>query len=118
MTEELAPLLPEDAFDLAQVVDVVAGEHVRDVLDGFLAALGVHSILFPLLGGQGFEQREIGFPNYAKLFDGFAGIALCLMPAGHPGILIEGRDCSSRSAKNQAHAKAADAEIDFLPAST
>ena len=45
------------------------GEHADDVLDGFLAALGVHSVVLPLLGGQGFEQREVGFAERAKLLD-------------------------------------------------
>jgi hypothetical protein len=45
-------LFTEYPLDLLQVVEVVAGEHADSVFNGFLAALGVHSVMFPLRGGQ------------------------------------------------------------------
>lgn len=47
----------QDSFYLLNVVEVVAGDHFDYVLDGLLAALGVLAEMFPLVGGQGFEQR-------------------------------------------------------------
>ena len=38
----------EDALDLLEVVEVVAGHHVKDALDGFFAAFGVHAVMLPL----------------------------------------------------------------------
>jgi hypothetical protein len=42
--------LLQDALDLLEVVEVVAGHHVQDALDGFFAALGVHAVMLPLFG--------------------------------------------------------------------
>ena len=68
------PSLPcQNFFDLLQVVDIVPGKHADTVLDRFLATLGVHSIMLPLLGRQGFEQCEIGFPERAKCSRDFRG---------------------------------------------
>jgi hypothetical protein len=59
--------LSENPFDLLQVVKVVPGKHADDVLDGLLATLGVHSIVFPLFGREGFEHCEIPRTQDAKL---------------------------------------------------
>jgi hypothetical protein len=61
------------------MVDIVTGKHADDVFDGFLTALGVHSVVLPLGGCQGFQQREIGFADYAKLLYRFARIALLVI---------------------------------------
>src|ERR1017187_2300325 len=105
---QITSLLSEDAFDLLQVVDVVPGKHAHDVLNRFLATLGMHSVMLPLLGRQGFEQCKIGFPKHAELIERLARIALVIMPAAHPGILIEGRNRSSRRTQNQPHTETAD----------
>jgi hypothetical protein len=38
----------QDALDLLEVVEVMAGHHMQDALDGLLAALGVHAVMLPL----------------------------------------------------------------------
>jgi len=38
----------EDALDLPNVIDVVAGEHPNDVLDRLFAAFGMNSMVLPL----------------------------------------------------------------------
>jgi hypothetical protein len=45
----------QNALDLLQVIEVVAGEHANDVLDRFLAALGMHAVMLPLFGRERFE---------------------------------------------------------------
>jgi hypothetical protein len=42
----------EDAFDLVDVIDIVSGDHADNMLDGFLATLGMLAILLPLIGGK------------------------------------------------------------------
>jgi hypothetical protein len=48
----------EKTFDLLKVVEVVAGQQAREVLDGFLAAFGVHAVLLPLLGRERSVESE------------------------------------------------------------
>jgi len=48
-----------DALDLADMVDIVAGYHADDVLDGFLAALGMLAVVLPLLGRKRFEGARL-----------------------------------------------------------
>ena len=55
------------SLDLLQVVDVVSGKHAHDMLNRFLAALGVYSVVFPLLRRQRLKQRQVGFPKRAEL---------------------------------------------------
>jgi hypothetical protein len=38
----------ENALDLLEVIEVVARKQAHDVFDGFLAALGMHAVVFPL----------------------------------------------------------------------
>ena len=66
----------EDPFYLLQVIDVVPGKHAYDVFDRFLPALGMHSVVLPLLGLERFRQREIPFLQHAKLLNRFLRIAL------------------------------------------
>src|SRR3989441_1755742 len=68
----------------------------------------MHPIVLPLLGCQRFEQGEIGFADHAKLLDRFAGIALLIMTARHPGILIDRYNGSPRHVQNQSHTKTDD----------
>src|SRR5947208_4183685 len=68
----------------------------------------MHPIVLPLLGCQRFEQGEIGFADHAKLLDRFAGIALLIMTARHPGILIDRYNGSPRRVQNQSHTKTDD----------
>src|SRR5579864_4712933 len=49
----------EDSLDLAQMIEIVPGMQVNDVLDGLDAPLGVQSIMLPLLGGKGLQQRQV-----------------------------------------------------------
>ena len=96
----------QDTLDLADMVDIVSGDHADDVLDGFLAALGMLAVVLPLIGGKRFEERDIGFAHYAVLFGGFAGIALFVVSGDDPGVLIEGLDGGSWGSEDGAHAPA------------
>ena len=62
-------LLREDLFYLLQVIYIMPGIQADNVLNRFLAALGMDPILPPLLGRQRFEQGEISFADHAKLLD-------------------------------------------------
>jgi hypothetical protein len=66
----------ENALNLFEVIDVVARQHLHDALDGFLAALGMHAVMLPLLGREHFVESQIRFTQDAKLLYGFAGFAL------------------------------------------
>src|ERR1700722_9542878 len=90
----------EDAFDLLEVIDVVARHHVQDALDGFFAALGVHAVMFPLLGLQTLEHSEIGFAHRAKNFQALARTAFVVPSGGDPRILVVGLNRSSRRSEN------------------
>jgi len=93
-------------LDLANVVDIVSGYQADDVLDGFLAALGMLAVLLPLIGGKRFEERKICFAHYAVQFDGFARVALFVVSGDDPGVLIVGLDGGSGGSENGAHAPA------------
>ena len=86
------------------VVDIMSGDHADDVLDGFLAALGMLAVVFPLIGGKRFEEREICFAHDAVQFDGFARIAFVVVSGRDPGILIVGLNGGSRGSEDGAHA--------------
>ena len=96
----------QDVLDLANVVDIVSGDHADYMLDGFLAALGMLAVLLPLIGGQRFEERKICFAHYAVQFDGFARIALFVVSGDDPGVLIVGLDGGSGGSEDGAHAPA------------
>src|SRR5271157_1675049 len=46
----------EDLLDLFKVIDVVAGDHLGDTLDGFLSAFGMYTKMLPLLGREQFVK--------------------------------------------------------------
>lgn len=94
----------QDALDLLEMIDIVSGYHADDVLDGFLAALGMLTKMLPLVGLEGFEEREIRIAYDTVLLDGFAGIALFIVPGDDPRVLIEGLDGSSGGSEDGAHA--------------
>ena len=93
---------------MPQVVDVVPGKHAHDVFDRFLPAFGMQPVVLPLLGVERSKQREIPFPQHAKLLDRFLRMALVIMSAGDPLILIVCDDVRTRGAKNQPHPEGAD----------
>src|ERR1700675_2373040 len=80
------------------------GDHANDVLDGFLATLGMLAVVLPLVGGKRFEEREVRFAHDTAQFDGFAGVAFFVMSGGDPGILIVGLNGRSGGTENGAHA--------------
>jgi len=96
----------QDLLDLADVVDIVSGDHADYMLDRFLAALGMLAVVLPLIGGKRFEERKICFAHYAVQFDGFAGIALLVASGDGPGVLIVGLDGGSGGSEDRAHAPA------------
>src|SRR5690349_15111094 len=68
----------------------------------------MHSVVLPLLGREGFEQRKICLAQRAKLFERLAGIAFLVMPAVRPSILIESNDSYARRSENETHTIADD----------
>src|ERR1700687_5094887 len=82
----------------------MSGDHADNVLDGFLATFGMLAVVFPLIGGKRFEEREICFAHDALQFDGFARVAFVVMSGGDPGVLIIGLDGGSRGSEDRAHA--------------
>ena len=93
---------------MVEVVEVVAGDELRETLDAFLAAFAVNAELFALLGLQGFEEFEISFALDAKAFEGFAGISFGVLAVGGPGVLVEGLNGNAGRRKNGAEAPAGD----------
>src|SRR5262249_16355326 len=85
-------LARQDLFDLLQVIDVVPGKHAHDVFDRFLPPFGMHSVVLPLLGLERLKQRKILFPQHAKLLNRFPRIALVVMSAYYPFVLIVGHN--------------------------
>ncbi len=59
----------QDALDLVDVVDIVSGDHADDVLDGFLAALGMLAVVLPLIGRKRFEERKVCFAHRCSSMD-------------------------------------------------
>lgn len=96
----------ENSFDLLNVVEVVAGDHADNVLDTFLATLGMHAKVLPLIGSERFQQVKICFARDPMLREGFAWISFLVMPGGDPGVLVEGLDRGSGRAEYGSHAPA------------
>src|SRR6266404_2327797 len=86
------------------VIDIVSGDHADDVLDGFLAALGMLAVVLPLIMGKRFEEREVRLAHDAAQFDGFAGIAFFVVSGSDPGVLIVGLNSGSGSSEDGSHA--------------
>ena len=86
------------------MIDVVSGDHADDMLDRFLATLGVLAVVLPLIRGKRFEEGEVCFAHDAVQFDGFAGIAFVIVSGGDPGILIVGLNGGSWGSEDGAHA--------------
>src|ERR1700693_1542286 len=82
----------KDALDLAQMIEIVPGMQVNDVLDSFDAALGVQSVILPLLCGKGLQQRQVCFPCNTKLLQRFSRVALLIVARGGPGVLVKRLD--------------------------
>ena len=89
---------------MVDVIDIMSGDHADDVLDGFLAALGMLAIVLPLIGRKRFQQGKVRFAHDAAQFDGFAGLAFVVMSGGNPRILIVGLDGRSGGSEDGAHA--------------
>jgi hypothetical protein len=96
------PLFPfaEQRLDLFGVVQVVASGQAREVFNRLLTALGMHTILLPLLGRERSEEIEISLSKYAQLLDRLARVPLLVMTCGRPRILIVSLNRSSRSAQD------------------
>jgi hypothetical protein len=80
----------EHLFDLTGVVQVVTREqadHVRYRLD---PTLGMHPMVFPLVGRQRLEQREIRLAQHPEELERLARLASVVVTGADPGILIEG----------------------------
>jgi hypothetical protein len=80
----------ENALDLLEVIEVVAGHHLQDTLDGLRTAFGVHAVVLPLLRIEGLEQHEICFANGAKCLEALTRIAFRVTSSRDPRILIVG----------------------------
>jgi hypothetical protein len=52
----------------------------------------VHAIVLPLLGLERLKQREIFFPQHAKLPPRSMGVALVVISADYPFILVVSND--------------------------
>src|ERR1700739_3843080 len=78
------------------------------MLDAFLSALGMHTVLLPLIGCEGLQQVKIGFAHDPKLFKNFARTPLCVVTGTDPSVLIEGREGGAGEAENRTHAPADD----------
>src|SRR5215471_3304992 len=96
----------EQALNLFEMIDVVAGDHGEEALDALLAAFGVHAVLLPLFWREGFEQGEVGFAEDAELFEGLAGVALCVMARSGPSVLVKRLDGRAGRAQYRTHAPA------------
>ena len=57
----------QDQLDLPQMIEVVASHQADHVVNRFLAAFGVHTELFPLVGRERFQQSQVDFAQGAKL---------------------------------------------------
>src|SRR4029077_8050426 len=98
----------DDPLDLARMIEIVPGHHANDVLDGFDAPLGVHSVVLPQLGREGLQQREVAFPGRLELFERFARVPLLVMACRGPRVLIKRLNRRSRGAQNLPHPLAHD----------
>src|ERR1700674_2100733 len=101
-------LCRDDPLDLAQVIEIVPCHHANDLLDGFDAPLGVHSVVLPLFGREGFQQREVAFPRRAELLERFARVSRFVMACCGPAVLVKRLERGSRRAQNLPHPPACD----------
>src|SRR5882757_8998246 len=69
-------LLPENALDLSNVIDVMSRKHAGDVLNRFLSALRMHPVVFPLFRLQRLEQSKVRLAEHAELLERPARVAL------------------------------------------
>ena len=81
-----------NAFDLPRVIEVVAGEHARYLLDRFLPALGMDAVVLPLLGLERFQQRKVPIAHHAKLLERLSRVTRLVVSARDPRILIVSSD--------------------------
>src|SRR5262249_48126497 len=91
----------EDLVDLAPGIDVVPRRHADDVLDRFGSALGMHPMVLPLLGLERLEEREVPVPQHAELLDRFVAVALVVVSAGDPSILVVRGDGDAGGAEDR-----------------
>src|SRR5258708_33740189 len=86
----------------------MAGHHARDMLDRFLATLGVHAVVLPLFRSKRFVERNVSLPQGAELLQAHARIALAVTARFGPHILIKSLDWCARRSQNRAHSVAED----------
>src|SRR5262249_2971310 len=102
-----APVLPGEALDLAEVIDIVSGEHLDDARDRFFAPLGVQAIMIPLLSGQRLQQGEVALAQRAEHLKRAPRVLPGVIRVARPDVLIEGLDRRAILAKDHAHPVAA-----------
>src|ERR1044072_7825727 len=83
------------------MVEIVSRSQADDLLNRFRSTFGMHSMLLPLFGGQGLEQAEVRFADEAELIDRLARIALLIVAAGRPRVLIVSGDRTAGRTENQ-----------------
>ena len=79
-----------EAFDLLEVVDVVAGHGFDDGPEGHGAAFGVGGAAVAVFLGDGVEEEQV--PVAGGLEEGQGGFELVGCVAFGPGVLVEGLD--------------------------
>src|SRR5690348_12865892 len=94
-------LLRKDFLDLPEVVDVVTCVKPGDGLDGFLAALGMHAMIFPLCGRKRFQQIKIGLAECSEALERSACIRLAVTHGLRPFVLIECLNGTARHAQDR-----------------
>ena len=82
-------LLGKDFLDLSHVIEVMAGRELGDSLNRFLAALGMHAMIFPLPRRERFQQIKIRFAESNKAFERSSGVRFAIAHGLRPFILIE-----------------------------
>src|SRR5260370_1421412 len=68
----------------------------------------MNPMVLPLFRREGLEQRQIHLAEQAEGRDGFARIALVVVPGGHQGVLIHRLDGGSRRHENRLDPRAYD----------
>ena len=104
----LASTRRQDLFDLADVVHVVTRVQADDVFHRLRPTVGMNPMVLPLFRREGLEQRQIHLAEHAEGRDGFARIALVVVPGGHQGVLIHRLDGGSRRHENRLDPRAYD----------
>src|SRR5580692_5612677 len=99
--------LLQNLLNLSKVVQIMTGKQRNRLFDRLPAPLGMNPMVLPLIGREGLQQCEIGFPGNAELLQRLAGIAVFVMSTDDPGILIEGFDRRARCAEDHPHAETA-----------